>query len=247
MKTITTLFILLLTISNVLAETADTQKPLKEYDVELIIFEDAHSRYQNSESWHKSTTGEDNLINGNADTKNISKQKKPTSKTASETNYKIIDPVILGKEYKRINNSSEYNVLQYSAWRQTGLKVTDAFEIDINKLDNSHKRRSENTISGKVKVVLARYLHFYGELEYQQLNNLDIENGSLPDNEAEPTAQGFSVDSNKSVKLTAVNNNYTLESHRRMRSKELHYIDHPLVGILIKINPVEPALSDQAN
>ncbi len=32
---------------------------------------------------------------------------------------------------------------------------------------------------------------------------------------------------------------YPLNSHARMRSKELHYIDHPLVGMLIQINPVE--------
>jgi len=30
-----------------------------------------------------------------------------------------------------------------------------------------------------------------------------------------------------------------LAQHRRMRSKELHYIDHPLMGILIYINPIE--------
>lgn len=29
-----------------------------------------------------------------------------------------------------------------------------------------------------------------------------------------------------------------LSQHRRMRSKELHYIDHPLMGVLIYINPV---------
>ena len=34
-------------------------------------------------------------------------------------------------------------------------------------------------------------------------------------------------------------NIHPINSHRRMRSKELHYIDHPLVGILIQINPVE--------
>ncbi|MCK4704001.1 MAG: hypothetical protein KAT90_00855, partial [Gammaproteobacteria bacterium] len=35
------------------------------------------------------------------------------------------------------------------------------------------------------------------------------------------------------------NPSYPLQAHRRMRSKELHYIDHPLIGILIQINPVK--------
>ncbi|MAS25712.1 MAG: hypothetical protein CMH99_10195, partial [Oceanospirillaceae bacterium] len=30
---------------------------------------------------------------------------------------------------------------------------------------------------------------------------------------------------------------------RRMRSNELHYIDHPMLGIVIKITPIEDASS----
>jgi hypothetical protein len=32
---------------------------------------------------------------------------------------------------------------------------------------------------------------------------------------------------------------YRLQAHRRMRSGELHYIDHPRIGVLVKITPVE--------
>jgi hypothetical protein len=32
---------------------------------------------------------------------------------------------------------------------------------------------------------------------------------------------------------------YPIKFHRRMRSKELHYLDHPLVGILVMAKPVE--------
>lgn len=38
----------------------------------------------------------------------------------------------------------------------------------------------------------------------------------------------------------------TLRQHRRMRSNELHYIDHPLMGLLIKIMPYEPPTEPQA-
>ncbi|MCF6353765.1 MAG: peptidoglycan binding protein CsiV [Candidatus Polarisedimenticolaceae bacterium] len=34
-------------------------------------------------------------------------------------------------------------------------------------------------------------------------------------------------------------NRYRMQAHRRMRSGELHYIDHPLMGVLIKITPYE--------
>jgi hypothetical protein len=30
-----------------------------------------------------------------------------------------------------------------------------------------------------------------------------------------------------------------MQASRRMRSGELHYIDHPLMGVLIKVTPVK--------
>jgi hypothetical protein len=32
---------------------------------------------------------------------------------------------------------------------------------------------------------------------------------------------------------------YPIKSHRRMRSRELHYLDHPMVGILVMAMPVK--------
>ena len=32
---------------------------------------------------------------------------------------------------------------------------------------------------------------------------------------------------------------FPLKVHRKMRSKELHYIDHPLFGILVEIRPAQ--------
>ena len=136
-------------------------------------------------------------------------------------------------------------MLQYSAWRQAGLKSADAFEIDISNLKNTHKSQTENAISGQVKVVLARYLHFYSNLEYQQPNDHIDTIETLPDSKDTNTEKNSDHET-KNIVLNTVNNTYTLQSHRRMRSKELHYIDHPLVGILIQINPVDPTPVNQA-
>ena len=35
---------------------------------------------------------------------------------------------------------------------------------------------------------------------------------------------------------------FELNESRRMRSKELHYLDHPAMGIIVKITPVEASL-----
>ena len=208
-KTLITL-LLLISTTNTIAEEIAPIPDLKEYDVEVIIFEDAHARYLNSQSWNQAIQHTDeNTIDEDID-KDIGK---------NPANFEPIKPSILSNKYKRVSNSSEYNVLFYGAWRQPGLDKNKAFEIDINDLENKHVSKSSNKLTGKFKLVLARYLHIYNELEYQRELIAATEN---------------------TEKKTEINDEiYPLKSHRRMRSKELHYIDHPLVGMLIQINPVE--------
>lgn len=193
MKILNTLFLPVLlaslTVSQAFAE-ADPEKDLLKYDVEIILFEDAHARYINSESWNFGNSFDGRLSNSK-------------SNVAS---YQNIKPAILRKEYNRLKKSSEYSILFYGAWRQTGLEKSKSFEINIEDLKNRHKVSSQNSLSGSFKLVLARYLHIYNTLRYQR--------------------------------RTATAETYPVNSHRRMRSKELHYIDHPLVGMLIQINPV---------
>ena len=81
-KTLGSTFLLLLNISQAFAETTDIQKPLKEYDVEIIIFEDAHARYLNSESWHKNSSDEEHLTDANSKA-----QKKPKSNNLTAENF----------------------------------------------------------------------------------------------------------------------------------------------------------------
>jgi Peptidoglycan-binding protein, CsiV len=229
-------FLLLITVNYAHAETTSTAEELKQYDVEIIIFEDAHARYINSESWNKNTIEPNESTVENKENGNIEKWSNVLETDKKTATFESIKPKILSKEYKRINNSSEFNVLLYTAWRQTGLKESEAFEININELDNTHKNKSENTITGNLKVVLARYLHFYSQLEYQRKSSPDITNEALSDSAA---TESPTPDESQNTELTPGDIIYPIQSHRRMRSKELHYIDHPLVGILIQINPVE--------
>ena len=246
MKPLLLFFLLLCTANYALAKTEDTRdKPekLKQYDIEIIIFEDAHARYINSESWNQDSST-DSLSSGSQTkgSKTNTSTKKPKNNLKNADDYTTIDAEFLRSEYKRIKNSSEYNVLFYGAWRQAGLDKLQAFEIDLNELNNTHHGKSKNNITGNLKVVLARYLHFYSQLEYQQHNKQDdvlakTINGPTTDKVVESNTQDGNMAKNQNIGFTQ-NNIYKMHNHRRMRSKELHYIDHPLVGILIQINPV---------
>ena len=41
--------------------------------------------------------------------------------------------------------------------------------------------------------------------------------------------------------------NYPLKEKRRMRSKRLHYLDHPEYGMLVLITPYQPAAEKSSN
>lgn len=234
MQLIVTVFLLMANINFAFAEVLDTNngdnnKEQKKYDIEIIIFEDAHARYINNESWpvteyEKSFEAE--ILDGHVDTNVVVLEKieqrilEAEEKIVSETHINI-PATILSAEYSRINNSSEFNVLRYVAWRQTGLSKDEAFKIELNKLDNLHTSHADNNITGSLEVVLARYLHVYCELEYKRKDE--------------------TLDS--AIAITTENiqkqNNYPVQCHQRMRSKELHYVDHPLIGILMQINPAD--------
>ena len=85
-------------------------------------------------------------------------------------------------------------------------------------------------LSGSVAVTLGRYLHFRTALNYTApalgARPLQVafspEGNALPVNDAEGYGPGF----------------MTLAQSRRMRSEELHYLDHPKLGVVVRIDPV---------
>ena len=184
-----------------------------EYDFELIIFEDRSGRYANSEQWQHELSEA-----GTASVSPISRT--GASDTDGENNIRKIKGVGLDKYARSLKASKRYNVLVHKAWRQTGLSHKDAFDIPIDSRPaGSAQTGKSNNIHGTIKIVLGRYLHIYTDMIYRQ-----------PRNDAAPKYYGEQAKPYRE---------YPIKSHRRMRSKELHYLDHPMVGILVMALPVE--------
>lgn len=239
MKILPTLLLLLLSFGQSYAETGTIERvedEIKQYDVEVIIFEDAHARYLDSEMWPQAPAESDTMTDADTDTSPITitplTDTLQTTKSGSPKTgtFENIKPVILTSAYERLVKSPEFNVLFYGAWRQQGLEKSQAFDIDLTKLANNNQTISANSVSGQLKVELARYLHFYSELEYQRQSGPG-DSSSVSENQAN--------DVKNTDAFTFRPAKFTLNDHTRMRSKELHYIDHPLVGILVQINPVD--------
>lgn len=206
-----TVFILLTSITSALSANETG------YEVELIIFEDVKSRYIQSEDW----TYNDMLHN----TKTIvSKKDSKTDPEYAELNW---DDSKLANNLQRLKNNSNYKVLLNKRWKQTGLDREKSFNIPVNKKEleastEDDEKASPNNlpessvivesyISGDVKLIMSRYLHFNVNLQYTK-----------------PVLNEFG----ETVSIT-----YPVVAERRMKSKEIHYLDHPLIGIVVLATP----------
>jgi hypothetical protein len=210
---------------------------VSEYDIEIVIFEDTSQRYVDSEQWPRL---EHHLLTDKPETSVIIGNNLNQEKTGSEENAVIniasSDTSMLNEYTKTINASSRYNVLVHKAWRQAGLDAEAAINIPVNSNDSSEDNnllsptdintrlnaktgKTSSSITGEIKIILGRYLHIHTDLIYKRPN----------------TSYSPVLTSSPDQQLKE----YSIKSHRRMRSKELHYIDHPLVGILVMALPVE--------
>ncbi|WP_415900986.1 CsiV family protein [Neptuniibacter sp. QD48_11] len=147
----------------------------------------------------------------------------------------------------RLNNSGDYRVLFHEAWTQPVSHTQNPRPIKISAgrvLDNGMQE-----LEGHIAVGRGRYLHFRPDLYISHLvapsNNAPTAAEEETQTEALLTMQGDSGDKQAIAEtisafpiipevVTAHQN-----QARRMKSEELHYIDHPLMGILVEITPLE--------
>lgn len=161
--------------------------------------------------------------------------------------FELLDKgtLTLTEAASRLDKSPRYNVLSHIAWEQPGLAEEKAVSMPINggtDFREEYPGRMEsrweadeagqmieipgpaslNELDGSVKLVLGRYLHLYTDLVYRKpviVEQLDEETQEVLERRTL-----FDI---------------PVQSHRKMRSRELHYLDHPMIGILIEVTPVE--------
>jgi len=123
-----------------------------------------------------------------------------------------------------LNKSGKYKVLKHMSWLQPGLAREDAIAVQVHAGKNykgqfterSFTNQPTNELNGTVKIVLGRFLHLYTDLVYRKI---------------------FNLSASDALGRSTVLADFPIKTHRKMRSKTLHYIDHPYLGILIEIRP----------
>jgi len=146
---------------------------------------------------------------------------------------------IYGNEYTSIDNQIEFidNELQAEEGEASETKTYEFDEqslesLELQLLEQQEMQRHDGLyeFEGKITIALGRYLHTYTNLILRRprlsvdpvLSNV-AQNAYLAANAAD----------------TRILNNHRIKEHRRMRSKNLHYLDHPEFAMLILITPYE--------
>jgi len=147
----------------------------------------------------------------------------------------------LKTEYKRLQGNNNLQPVVHLAWRQPvrdqqhskllylrtpGAAPNKAAEIETISELESINITEPPTLEGTIRVSVNRYLH----VELDLLNRIK----QAPLYSSYEQSYGDSL-----AQQSQAYNRYRMQAHRRMRSGELHYIDHPLMGALIKITPFE--------
>jgi len=113
-----------------------------------------------------------------------------------------------------LRNSSGYTVLLHRAWRQVGYDAAHAIPYPIHSLAENGR----DSIEGSVTLVRERYLH------------LDVDLQLMTAGRAAPTQYADSQGGSPAFRL---------QEKRRVRSRELHYFDHPRFGMIAMVTPYD--------
>lgn len=240
MKTLSKAILTFLLFSISLSVSAEEE--IRYYDVEVILFENLDNIARQSENWPSSielVLPETLIEIGKPYPGPIPKQFKPrlTFKPLAKKDLQ------LQEKASRIDKSKTRRVLLHTGWRQPGMPrdkamsvyfkhtVGGASPINVNTEASSNPaamsrlaQPQAGELEGMIKVILSRYLHVETDIVFRpQREELqeDIFSLELLDQIDQPVIYRLN------------------QTRRRMRSRELHYLDNPVIGMLVLITPYE--------
>jgi hypothetical protein len=146
---------------------------------------------------------------------------------------------IYGSEYTSIDNQIEFlESIPRIEGAETGGNKNFAFDeqtleaLELQMLEQQALRVHQGLyeFEGKITVALSRYLHVFTDLVFRRPRlSVDPVTSNTPQDQY---LAAYAAD-------TRILNNHSLREHRRMRSKNLHYLDNPEFAMLILITPYE--------
>lgn len=189
----------------------------RSFVIEIIVFDDLSGEGLHTEHW-PADPGRPSL----QDAVELVHARGGGSEQAARA-YRLVNRSVfaLSDVWASLRRSARYRPFLHVGWRQPGLShgaarpVHVSPHLGVRRTGGPEPEGGERpAVDGTVKVSLARYLHVDLDLVYSRPGN------------------------GENAAPNAVPARFRLVSERRMRSGELHYIDHPLFGVLALIRPL---------
>ncbi len=229
------------------------------YDFEIIVFESNDQEARISEVWENTVQLEvpEKFIHLNSPYPGPMPSHyspKHTFKRLPKSSYQ------LKQEAKLLTENNRNKILLHTSWRQPGMSSDTALPIHFKrnfittisalpeqpvtdptispetsaseppKPDDqtirSQVTQSKSILEGYIRIILSRYLHADVNLTYTT--------GLPPASTSTVTALSAPEDEKEIVQAPNV---FHLQQTRKMRSKEVHYLDHPVIGVIILATP----------
>lgn len=143
----------------------------------------------------------------------------------------------LGRAKKRLQQN--YRLIMHKGWRQTLSDKTTAQNIRLVGGQNYAAGNIDNEVDGIIKLSTGRYMNVDADLVFYKPMKLApgtaVELGVASENQG--TARFEIADKNWQSDPQARLQPFRLKESSRLKADEIHYIDHPLYGIIIVVSP----------
>lgn len=201
-------------------ETESPQNHERLYQVELIVF--ARNQAAPEEHWPTDIklAYPENLLNLKGETSAYEEF------SLLAPNERLLNP------HAATVSKGGYSLLYHQAWRQMIYGRKTHIAINGGKTFNGHQE-----LEGSIALSVGQYLRIQTNLWLTQFvpvgSNVTETWPKLP---PQPNMANNEGETNQDYLIKRI---VKLNQERSMRSNEIHYIDHPLLGIIVKIVPVE--------
>ncbi len=151
------------------------------------------------------------------------------SLAATSQRWQPAEAFTLSREAGRVQARGVGRVLFHGRWLDAVPPRDAPQPVLIRGGEVLHLPGRVHELVGTVSVTLGRYLHFQTELYFHAPGLGLVPAAAVAGPDGEPTLRAPEIPAARYMRLS---------QSRRMRSGEVHYLDHPKLGVVVRIDPV---------
>ncbi|KLN66412.1 MULTISPECIES: peptidoglycan binding protein CsiV [Vibrio] len=235
----------------------------RQFDIEVIIFKRAVDAEQTAESWPEKVTKID--LERAASFGDVSYRNKKGVKMLPASEYALNDEVkklnqhagfkVLMHKAWRQGDQGRFGAPIFHV--QAGRDYSGQFNPDGSMIEANQSQvlegiteesipKSLYQLDGKLQIYVEHYLYADVELDLKtpSVKDVTLEQhqpevfSSEPSSDSQVVQVGLMEDVTPTVHKVEFLKSYRFDQKRRMRSTETHFLDHPLMGVIIQVRRV---------